>query len=279
MAAISPGAVLIRPPRIWPYTTFEEAGYSTANAAQGTALTPSASANTKGSYAQLIASTATQTRMIDLTLTAFPVGANSKSYLIDIATGGAGSEVVLIPDVCVAVKGAFSVCIVNVRLPVAIPAGVRIAARCQTQAASGEACWAKAILETGVPSFAGVDNLSASTATSLGVAITPGNAAESSYVELIASTSRAYAGFFATIDPQGAGGGTFPVFALDFATGAAASEVVFKQNHMSFYLDGIVYPATVPFFAFPVAASTRIAARARGSGASSAIGVSLYGVY
>jgi hypothetical protein len=54
---------------------------------------------------------------------------------------------------------------------------------------------------------------------------------------------------------------------------------VFKQNFMIFYLDGIIYPGMIPFFAYDMAAGVRLAVRARGSGASSAIGVSLYGVY
>ena len=97
-------------------------------------MDPGATANTKGSYAEITSSTSYDTRML---LIAFGGQGNlirtNCRWLVDIATGSAGSETVIIADLAVGSHNIGD----NVLpayigpIPVHIPAGTRIAARCQ----------------------------------------------------------------------------------------------------------------------------------------------------
>lgn len=245
-------------------------------------ITPSASANTKGSYTQLIASTTRETKMIALFLCGNPSGTASKSWLVDIAVGAAASEVVKIPNLCASVAAQFgkwtSVLWIPVN-PADFPAGCRIAARCQTQGASGEACFVKATLfDTGFGAQ-GIDALNTSTSTSLGTAITPGNGSKSSYVQIIASTSRAYKALMLLIDAQ-ASGSAFTFVNLDLAIGGSGSEVIFLPDHtFTAYNNQDIGPASISNLPINIPSGSRIAARAQGNGAGDPIGVNLYGIY
>ena len=73
--------------------------YAEASTVSGTSgpvtITAGGSANTKGSWTQLIASTSK--KVIGLAI-GFMSPTSAGKFLIDIGTGGAGSEVVLAPD-------------------------------------------------------------------------------------------------------------------------------------------------------------------------------------
>lgn len=102
----------------------------------GTVVTPSATANTLGSYAQLTASTSKDY----VGIFAYPddqkVGSAVKA-LVDIAIGGAGSEIVIIPQNQVSLgTSTGNYCGALPWRPISIPAGTRIAARAQAAAAS-----------------------------------------------------------------------------------------------------------------------------------------------
>lgn len=101
---------------------------------QGGAITASSTAttvtggadNTKGAYVQLIASTAEKyTRLAVVARN----NATNVHHLFDIATGAAGSEVVLIPNIYV--RRVDTVPDLQIIASVSIPAGTRISARCQ----------------------------------------------------------------------------------------------------------------------------------------------------
>lgn len=66
----------------------------------GTTIDPGGSANTKGSYAQLTASSSAVAQVVSLLWTLNQNTApQTFSWMVDLATGAAASEVVLIPDV------------------------------------------------------------------------------------------------------------------------------------------------------------------------------------
>jgi hypothetical protein len=93
-------------------------------------MTPGA-ANVKGSYAQLISSTARAYSGIFFTVDCL-FSAPARLYLIDLAIGAAASEVIMIPNIYVNFKGADSGgCTCSGFIPMSIAAGTRIAARCQ----------------------------------------------------------------------------------------------------------------------------------------------------
>lgn len=110
---------------------YDSVGFNTANAV-GTVITASATPNTKGSYTQLIASTPRDYCGIfigpDMN-TAQTVA----QLLLDIAIGAGGSEVVIVPNWS---QPPFSDKMARGFVPVSIPAGTRIAARCQSPTAS-----------------------------------------------------------------------------------------------------------------------------------------------
>jgi hypothetical protein len=105
----------------------EAQGISTATSI-GTLVTASATANVKGSYAALTASTAHDYSGVVLCID--PLAAGTVNYLVDFAIGASGSEMVIAPNMSVSVISS------RLFLPIAIPAGTRVAARCQSSTLS-----------------------------------------------------------------------------------------------------------------------------------------------
>lgn len=107
-------------------------GAATADSG-GTSIDPGAVALTKGSYVQLTAST---TSKIEWLVISFGNQANtartSCGWLVDIATGAGGSEVVKVPNIHIGSHSqSDTVDPVCLCLPVSIPAGTRIAVRAE----------------------------------------------------------------------------------------------------------------------------------------------------
>lgn len=102
--------------------------------AQGTTLDPGATINTKGAWAQLTASTTRAHKAIMIL-----VGNNNNTtkttggYLIDVGAGAAGAEYTFLPNLYASVHAAPD--IIGPRVfgpfPCDIPAGTRLAMRCQ----------------------------------------------------------------------------------------------------------------------------------------------------
>lgn len=120
-----------------PCSGVDAVGFDSVNHG-GTSVPPSASANTKGGFTQLIASTSVdylgfyvEVNLGD-TNTSASVGAFS---LIDIAIGGAGSEIIIVPNI----QWYHGASRPRQFYPIPIPAGTRISARCQADAASSAA--------------------------------------------------------------------------------------------------------------------------------------------
>jgi hypothetical protein len=130
----TPVSAQMLPLNTWPSigpTIGESAGYLTSSSV-GTTLTASASANTKGSYAQLIASTAKRSVCMLVFMGNTVI---DQKFFIDIATGAAASEVVLVSDLFIWYS---SDQITPVTIPIMIPPGTRIAARCQCNLAGSK---------------------------------------------------------------------------------------------------------------------------------------------
>lgn len=279
MALILPESGVYRKQNFLSLKAGEDAGGA------GVTITPNASANTKGSYSQLIASTSAASVWIMVQAKVNPVGTNTKSWLLDIATGAAASEVVVIPNLCISVAAQFNVQTVTLALPLKIPAGTRLSARCQSQTGtSPETLVCKAIVFGGdvtqIIGGNGIDSLNADTATSLGTAITPGSSgSESSYVQIIASTSREYRGIFGLIDTQATNDGGVTSVSTDIAIGGSGSESIIIPNHVIWVSGANLHDRTIPFLPIRIAAGTRIAARMAEAGTGVVHGLSLYGVY
>jgi hypothetical protein len=122
-----------------PRTGFLDTVPSTSTTSSaGVTVTASATAHTKGGWSQLVANTGARSLGILIALDNTAVANTATSMLLDIGIGGAGSEQVLIPDLAAgyvlgeAVSNTFCAYF----FPLFIPAGSRLAARCQAQIAS-----------------------------------------------------------------------------------------------------------------------------------------------
>lgn len=172
----------------------ESFGTATAGTNDGaTVVTSSATANTKGAYAQLMASTTFDSAAIMLDVN---TNFGDTNYLLDIAVGAAGSEQILIPNIALAFNVGMAL---SVLLPLAVPAGVRIAARCQdnfgssTVRLSGQ-LFSSSFLNT--PPFHSATAYGAVLTTSAGTIADAGAVANTkgAWAQLTASTTQSHDG-------------------------------------------------------------------------------------
>lgn len=168
-----------------------------STSSEGTTVTASGTTHTKGSYAQLIASTGANAIGITLAIHNVGVASTNARMLVDIAIGGAGSEQIIIPNLMAGNAAAWNAssnggCVYH--FPIFIPAGSRISARCQASTAS-DTCNVVAWLHQGRLSpgqWVGqrVTAYGADTANSSGVAHTPGSTnAYATATQIVSSTA------------------------------------------------------------------------------------------
>lgn len=118
-------------PRI--YRTCETMGAATGDSG-GTSIDPGGSANTEGGWIELIASTTRRIRLLTLVFgNQLNAARSDYTWLMDIAVGGAGSEVAILNDIFVIGESSsdFITPLYYALLPVDIPAGSRVSARTQ----------------------------------------------------------------------------------------------------------------------------------------------------
>jgi hypothetical protein len=251
--------------------------------AVGTQVTASSTANTKGSWTQVIASTPSDTSWITIMLGNNSV--SSKSGAIDIGIGATGSEVVVVQNLIII--ESYEPC--SISLPLQIPTGAKVSIR--AQAAGGADIFSVTmILFDGSfvqsEGIAGVDAIGFNTATTLGMVCTPGNNTYSSYAQLILSTARDYAGIFALYDfqNQNVTVSTQQGCFVDIAIGAGGSEVNLVQSIPLIYYGthyaGIDPPCPLQFTPINIPVGTRLAFRAKAPAAQTqTFGLTLYGLY
>ena len=230
------------------------------------AATASASANTKGSYAQVTASTTSGTSdwyvYVELTTT-------NRAYLVDIATGGSGSEVVQIANMPAINNGQGSTVQITSDPFYAnsdIAGSTRIAARCQASGTGSQGVQLYVMLRlNGTAGRAAPITSGASTATSKGAAIDAGGVANTkgSYTQVDASLSATVGIVQLSVNFLNSGP-SFGQFAADLSTGAAASEVVLVPD-IGYQSDNaltIIQPTNVTLNA-SISSGTRVAMRSQ----------------
>jgi hypothetical protein len=240
-------------------------------------LTSGATANTKGAYTELIASTAADAYCLWLWARNVAVNAGDGRCLIDIAVGPAGSEHVILPDLNFgAAPTSVTVAARIMGIPIYIPKGSRIAARCQRETASGtvtigwmldeQPVWPGTVGQLGT-SY-GVDS-----ANSRGVIITTGNAAFGTWQQVVAATSNAHRWWWPGIDCGGDNTQTAVSTVVQLGVGPAGSEVVLGTWHFRANAsEDLAGPSYRPLPVYnPLPAGVRIAARA--SNGANSLGV------
>jgi len=254
------------------------------SSSSGTVITAASSANTKGSYTQLVASTAYDACWMIIQMTFGTYTGLSALQAIDIATGASGSEVVLISNIMQYSGDSILFCN-NIVVPCCIPAGTRIAARMQATTASNTAAVNIVLFDGAYTQMEGcslIDTYGFVSANTTGTVITTSGTANTkgSYVQLTASTTYDLLGFFFIIDNDAKTSGGTSNYLIDVATGASGSEVVIFPNFKVRALDQGFQPSYSGFCPVAIPAGTRIAARAAGAsgGTSVPIGITFYGV-
>jgi len=243
---------------------FEQSSYTLVNASAEVSITANTSAHTKGSYAELIASSSANAGLLVLMVQDIGVTTTNTATLIDIATGAAGAETAIISNLAVggAVTTAGPTGLV-VAVPFKIASGTRLSARIQSVVTGGKTATAQIFLLDAASDYAtaptSVDVIGGNTANSEGISF---SGVSGTWVEATASTSRAYRavalmpsthnGNIASINPQ-----------LEVGVGAAGSEQSFGLTIASYNANESVQssPPYLSLFGRNVPAGSRLAVR------------------
>lgn len=260
----------------------------------GTSVTTGGAAATKGTAVQLIASTAFDSYLMQVTASGYGAAATTARGCLDILVGSATEEV-LIANLLMGFCGALGAASVGPKswlFPLYVPAGTRIAAqvagdRTATAMRVGIQLWGG----NGYPPFKvgqrvvtyGIGTVPAA------VAITPGaSGAEGAFVQVTASTTEDHFCIVPSAQPPtGDTTLTASTVFLDVGQGAATEEVVSgggREPSFIFSLDGNEIAGgphnVMPLFA-DISSGTRLAARMSRSSAADTVAtwdVALHGV-
>jgi hypothetical protein len=184
-------------------------------------------ANTKGSYTQIVASTPYASSRVHVLLRS----ANTvrQFFLLDLATGAAGVETVQVANLALDC-GADAIAGDAIAIDVDVPAGTRLAARCQSVTASAPFALQVLLEDRALGGLAAPVTYGTQAANSRGTPIDPGAVAntKSAYVELSASTTARIdaLAICATVSAQGGTLAAFTSWQIDVATGAAGAEAI-----------------------------------------------------
>lgn len=264
------------------HTAFIEAPVTASLTYPSAAVAADSSADTKGSFVELIASS--DFDAAGLVLTIRHADADEVEYLLDVCVGGVGSEQVVIPDVL-----AFGIFGTpsgdNMWFPISIPKGSRVSARVQASTGSSEVRVGCALVgnSAAFPS-AGVhcEAYGVDTANTTGVTVDPGGSANTkgSWAQITGSTTKPIRHLIGIVSQLNTAMSTYD-FALDVGVGAAASEQPIVQNLMIRieYAEDIMgnhfsIPITIP-------EGVRLAARLQCNGTDATdrvLKVALYGI-
>lgn len=246
-------------------------------------------ANAKGSYVQVVASTAFAYDALLVQIFQDSASGGAQCFLLDISIGGAGSEVVVVPNLLLDSMRNTGTADVSLYIPLQIPAGSRIAARCQEAGGAGtrNAC----VQVTGVaggwnnirPCAGSVIAYGVDTGTTNGTLVDQGASANTfgSWAQLTSGTSQDHRwlglclGFDKqTVAPSQANG------ELEIGIGSAGSEVAIAKH--SFAVQSFataVRPSCLGIFV-QIPTGTRLAARFKSTAAAAAdrhLTAALYG--
>jgi hypothetical protein len=226
--------------------------------AAGINVTTGSTAHTKGSWQQLIASTSADSSSLFLRLDGVGASATNTATLLDIGIGASGSETVIIPDI--AVGGAINSLLFEI--PFQIPSGTRLAARAQSAATSRAFRCDPFLYDRGDYAVAptSVDVITTDPATSKGIEFA---GSSGTWVEAIASTTRAYRGVTLVPSVHNDDIATIGGTSIDVGVGAAGNEIAFGTGRYDFLNSEVVRSQFAPFSLFGrnIPAGSRLAVR------------------
>ncbi len=247
------------------FSTQYTPGFLENAATGGGVVTASASTNTKGVYAELITSTAYDA---DGIMVALQQNSTTAGGLMDFAIGAAGSEQIVMADVIIGQTARLTT---YVFIPISLPAGSRVAARCQSTVSSQNHAVATHLYRAGLwgpPPGGTIVTLGADTSDSGGQVIDPGGTVDTygSWAQLSASVGQDIAAVYLMLGNRqnSAPSGQSVNFYLQFGIGAAASEVVvWGPIRFASSSSGSYGPLPSAWFPVSIPAGSRLVARAR----------------
>lgn len=243
-------------------------------------------ANTKGSWATLLA--ATPFRASELLLSAYSttgVSGTERLQMMDIAIGPSGAPDILVNNLQVGALSNGSR-YETWRIPLRIPSGSEIIARSQSPVTGATIPWA---VETvgdrgGVPAYSECTTYGADTDTTHGVVLaTPaGTNTKGAWTEVVASTTTYIRALGWGLGFEWQPGWSTLNFLFDIGIGSAGNEVALFENLVArTSTSEIVYGWLPTDFAAPVAVDlpigTRLSARFQASGTNQDLDIVLYG--
>lgn len=247
----------------------------------GTPLTATTAANTKSAWTQIVAGTGIDAHEIEFAPLTDGLGGTSCA-LMDIGVGAAGAEQVVVPNIAYSQDQWSGFSAGRIRLPVAIPAGSRVAARLQSPSSGYQAELQFSAINNGMEGEqrrGKVIDIGTSLTTSAGTALTPSTTGKSAWVQLTASLPQHLYGIVLMVGNKGVSVTTAVFGHIDIGVGAAGAEqVVVPDYPVGVDSNAELYlPLYSPLIPFRVPAGQRIAVRARAS-AAKAMYISLLGV-
>lgn len=250
------------------------------SASTGTTVAASATANTKGAWIQLTASTTAQASALMLHAKC----SASIQFLFDIGVGPSGSETVLIADIHCSRLGLTGF---EVAFPVRVPEGSRIAMRVASATASATVTALLYLISGGFdqPASRGlVRTYGATSGTSGGTSVDAGATANTkgAWTEIVLSTTDAHRGLMVVFGNQGIVTGVSGLFLFDIGVGASGSEQIIAANvHVVATNSKALDPYATPVLPVSIPAGSRIAVRSQSNSVSATgrlLDVLLYGV-
>ena len=231
-----------------------------------TAITPSTSANTKGSWVEFDASTPFPTKDLSVSMGR---GQTSNQWLLDVGIGAEGSEVVLIANLMQQQGPDGREATFVYHFPLWIPSGTRLSVRGQiNEADSGGFNHTITLSSGGFPGPAGFSRSTtygAATGDSGGTQVDPGGTAntKAAWAQLTGS-SNAVRWLIVAVGLQANTAPASAKWVIDIGVGAATSEVVLIPDLIGYVAVNAGVNITPAVWSFPVSipSGTRIAARA-----------------
>ena len=248
----------------------------------GTAITSSASVDTKGAFIEL-ASAAENDRdsfCIDVVISKDGVASN---VLIDIAIGEAGFEQVFIPNLYFFTINGVELEVFS--FPISVPRGVRISARSQGSISSAVpkvfVCLQSGGFTQG-SALSGIKSAGDDVATTSGVTITQGNQVYGAWVEMHANTTKEFKGFVVASHRNILASWSTGNVAWRVAIGSAGNEVVISDGNVTSNDSsekGARFASAFNNVSIPIGSRVSISASASSSNGDFTNDYVLYGVY
>ncbi len=242
-------------------------GVTTASSSRAAVTaTASGTPHTVGSYTEIVSALAQDVSGVYVQITtATSTSAADSSSLINIAIGGAGSEVVVVPNIGIGYKATAN--LTGLFIPIRISRGTRVAFNAQSVVGS-KTIAARFTFVTDKRKISAsptqIDTYEANTATSAGVTVSNPGAGNTkgSYTEIIASTDRPYQGLFISIQGAQSTAISSGNILVDVAIGSAGNEINIIDNLQCVTTTGeSVDPITPSTIMRHIPAGTRISAR------------------